>query len=230
MERRFERDANLPAFGCDLASLEALHDEVQKSLGVDPELARTRIDITLSGEELSFESFSELTAYGGLSDTITDFYMRVGLRAMTLEQRDFTVSAKSSWSTCTCRAVSTDVAWCAGTVDIGRDFARRNRRWYWWFRGPLLATALQGIPVALLIVALQLTIVGVPMPWPRWLAMGIGVIATAAIFWRQVTLFPFVTVVVRQKESWFKRHSTEINIAAAVIAALAAVAAIFVHK
>ena len=220
VDRRIERQINLPAFRCDLGSFANLVDEL--STYCDPGgSAHTVITVSFDREQLKFDSSNELLDYAWPRDSISN----VGVLAWPKEH-DYPQISFRVGESLTARgrilATSDSEAWNAGATEIALAFVRRHRRWYAGSR--IWATLpLGAIVIALLALISRLLELSQPPSFVLWvLASGLlGWAASDAVNW----LFPTATIVVREREFFVRRYSPEISIALALAALLVALAA-----
>jgi hypothetical protein len=216
MKRTFERKSNLPAFECELATFEHFLNEIAKEFPSGN--THLSINVKSPGENLSFKSVEEMRQYQNLPFRIGNLTVHIGdygwedSRSLYLGNSAFDLPKVS--------AEGPSEAWCAGLVEKMRLFARQHRSWYWFIK-PWVVFILNTLALVALVVGLngpsnyRIPIVGLLSLMIFWLIILYLTFSYGRIFKPFVLISGF-------KESWLKKHSTEITIAAAIVSALAA--------
>ncbi len=215
MKRSFERRSKLPAFACELATFENLLNEMAEEFpSKSPKLS---ISVSLSGEDLTFESIEEIRQYNALPSRISNLSVRLGEYAQegtrSLSVRSGIMDLPQVY------ADGPSEAWCAGLVEKTRLFARHHRRWYWFIK-PWVVWLLTVVTGGFLSFGAtgpekyRLSKIGLGSLLIFWLI-------TWYLFFSYGRIFKPMVLITNLEESWLKRYSTELTIAAAVVSALA---------
>ncbi|WNG57401.1 hypothetical protein F0U59_23520 [Archangium gephyra] len=179
------------------------------------------------GQRLVFNSFDEIRQCPDLPSSFDNVVVFVEAPEEKDDDRMFTFACHSRSVACRVSASGPSESWCAGVVDLARGFARQHRLPY-----PF-------IPFGWVTAAATVVVVGSglyrPMGLndsitpPMWfLASGSVLAALLVVLLAHSRLFPPFTLVLQNEDRWWKKHNTELTLAATVIAAIAAVASVLV--
>ena len=226
MRREIEKDAILNPTSCDLPEFGSLLRAVVAAFGAS--LPVPSIKVSLPGEVLEFDDIDDLLESADrLPSRITN--ISVGFIDHALDD------SRSCWirvwfGYLRVSASGTDPVWCAGVVDLARDFAQRHSRWY--------SYAIRRILRILSYFLIGFVVVGAgKIAWRNLdaptIALALAVLAAiAAVLGAYIfddRLFPSVSISVRQEPSFLKRYQTEITVIAAAVSAVAAFLAILLR-
>jgi len=209
-----------------------------------PRTLHVSISVDLPGQDLSFESVDEMRTYGALPASVTKLSLSIWdaspyITALTNTERTLTVTAPvppderrhmhlhmtwSNFSYVTAEAPSE--AWCAGIVEKTKTFARNQRVWYWFIK-PWMVLTLSTIAGYLAIVPFNLTNFSARnITSGTFITSGtlfVFCMITAYIYFSYARVLPPFVLAIHQKESWLRKHATELTILAAAVSALAAI-------
>ncbi len=246
IKRRVTRQATLPSCRCELDELEALENELSKILEevyldrnvaehIEPPevhfLPALEIKVTLENEQLEFSRFAELRAYKEIPSTLRGLEMAMYNRE---GNRVIKVGAAYPFGF-SVRAIGDNPAWCAGAIEIVREFAKRHHRWYY---GPrMLIVTIASLELLIIFPFRNLHVTKDSSPFVQFFSafvtgllgmLFVGVVLIA--LWlktRPMAFEPFV-VRLKQEEAFWRRYDTEILLSLTAIPALAIIGSLVV--
>lgn len=206
----------MPAFACELATFEHFLNEMAKEFpSGNPSVS---ISVKMPGESLSFKSVEEMRQYQALPFRISNLTVQIG-DYLSKDARHLYLG-NSALDLPQVSVEGSSEVWCAGLIEKMRLFAKQHRSWYWFIK-----------PWMLMILNLSTSAavaVGLTSPFQYRLSLlGKGsliiflcIVIYLCFCYGQI-FKPFV-LISGLKESWLKKYSTELTIAAAMVSALAA--------
>lgn len=220
MNQTYSRNAKLPAFKCDIASLDSLIAKLRRhfpgGVSIDVVVNETR-------RRLSFDSVDELAKTPDLPAEVGTWSFRIS----SYDEGNFYELAVYCGLGGIRRAevnvTGPTAEWCAGLIEGVTTFTARYRMWQSYVPWTGVAA------VVLLAVGSVTSVFGSPTrelynrSTTIAIAAGVtlGVVATVA----GSRMRPYPTLVIRREDSFWKRNHAEIGTIAAIVAALAAVVA-----
>ena len=222
MKRIVTREKRLPAFKIDSSAFCLLVDKLVATFP-DPKTVHQSIDVNVSEQEtLSFNNTSEFQSCTTLPESITRFHI-------SLLQGSQSVGLRSSeYQTCSVHADGESEAWCAGAVEVALSFLSPHKVWYHILAAqPLVLRVLlmsifvvsAAFATMSLFSALITPIQGLNTPMS--VSASVGLIPLSIIFIivlaNQNRFLPSARIVVRRKEGFIRRHSTEIMLTTSLI-------------
>lgn len=210
MKRDFRRQRRLTPFKCDLATLESFMGRL--SLQFPKGEARVEFSVDLPEQQIEAYSITELREAEDLPSTITK--VQIVMYGDSAEGEYYlNIGEPGSFSRPSAKATGPTAAWCAGVVEEVRDFAKRNRSWYWFLRSWMFY-----VVFFLIGPVLQW---GGPHPSTATLAVGIG--ALVVFLFLSVSFdryFPTITIRLRER-SQMRDRGPALSFAGGVLALVA---------
>jgi len=124
-----------------------------------------------------------------------------------------------------CAITGPEGSWCASVVHEVERFFEQTKRWYWWIRYYRLGLISWMVFVVLITLMSFGTIKFQTNAARGGLLVFIGTATFLYFVWDW--LFPWVTLQLKDQETFYKKYQTEITLAAMVISAAAALIAVF---
>lgn len=208
MKREVTREAILPPFLLDVASLELLHEKLADLFDSEEGL-HTSITLNLPDETLTFESVEELKST----------HVPRNARRFSISLSQWTVGKSiriSSGSFFNFRpsvsATSSSEAWCAGAIETVLTSAKLNRRWYHWLHslplGVIVLIAFNAMNI-LQLFGIKNFVKNYPEFALAWL---VSVIALTAIWAFRPKIFPGATIITNNNEPFIRRYAGELSL------------------
>jgi hypothetical protein len=215
MKRSVRRESDLPSFSLSRSDVELIWRRLQPLL-VDAEHAHVWLDIEFENERITLESVEELATASFPSGVSTNFT----LHCHALEHSLHLYTALHAGATPKLVVTSQSEVWAAGAREVVLTVINQNKVWHHWLRPNFVAlllflgTALATFSVAVL-KARNLPHVGVAAAG----AIGTLLVLTLLYFGRS-RILPMATLRLSEQENFWRRHSVEITLAAAIVSAL----------
>lgn len=222
MKRSIAREKRLPAFKIDSSEFCLLVDKLIATFP-DPKTVHQSIDVNVSEQEtLSFKNTSEFQSCAILPESITRFYIYLSQDSQSIILRS------SEYGTGSVHANGESEAWCAGAVEVTLSFLNQHKAWYHIMAAQpsiVRALILSIFTISALVAAISLFSALITpiqcLEKPMSVSASVGVIPLSIIFTiilaNQNRFLPSARVVVRRKEGFIRRHSTEIMLMASLI-------------
>jgi len=215
MKRTTSRRQMLPAFRLTVGQAEILERELRSLFQGE---VGSHFSITLDADEYRFDTADEIRgAAATLPAVVHDFSLWVS--AWPADDRYVSLSASGRPSV---SVQASDYGWCAAVVATCEKATRQYKRWYsslraWHFW--VLATAAGLLPGALATFFKAKVVVGL-MGTLAWLLLAA---LLWVIFFAFNRVFPPASLVIREQESWVKRHTPELTLVLSLAALVVAV-------
>ena len=191
------RKSHLPPIRLDVASLDDLVQRVRAHFA-DPADVRVYIELNLGNTIVEASEATELLAFADMPSTVADFNVRWSGKSNDQSQRVKLESRQFMHWMPGVSAGSNSTGWCAGAVEVVRDFFERRPAPYGWFsRLPMsrISWACGGV-----LLSGQFLIVSKPSVYLRYGAIALTVFLTACALDRiQRRYFPPALIVVREE-------------------------------
>jgi hypothetical protein len=220
MKRRVYRSRKLPPFQCDLPELENLISEVSSAFEPAEKLS-FNASFKLPGEDVSFESAAELTAWRSSVSRATD----VTLRWYDWQTGRECRIGKAIWSgQASVIAEAPTELWCATVTELVSSFATRHKRWYWPLAPWIWSVAFfcMGFgPTLLRIFGVKVVTDGLA------LAYLCAYIPVGLFFFRHEKILPAIVVRLKSEPNWVREFNPELTLALTVISVVVGIIALF---
>lgn len=224
MKREVRRERKLPAFSIGVGELEVLSQRLMALFDETPAVY-VSININLKGENLSFDSVSDVVGYSGNLTKISDFriYFSQGDRSVSIRSTLLFGRLPEVY------ASADSEAWCAGALETVYSFLSAYRLWYGWFlSAPLgwVLFALVNVPnVAQIVMKRDQFVPKIVVA--GWVAMTL-VLGVLYVFSSKI--LPSSVIVFKRTESFMRRHVGELSLVVAIISAALTIVGWFVAK
>ena len=211
MKRTTSRRQTLPAFRLTVGEAEVLERELRTLFQRE---VNSHFSITMGSDECRFATVDEIRgAANTLPAVVHDFAFWV---SGGIEDHRYVLFSSSGRPSVSVQA--SDYGWCAAVVATCQRATQRSKRWYsalraWhFFILAMTAGLLPGVPLSFV----KGKVVVGPMGALAWLLLWV-------IFFAFNRVFPPASLVIREEESWVKRHTPELTLLLSLAALVVAV-------
>ena len=150
MKRTFWRKKRLDAFMLDINDFERLWAKLLAQFD-NPKGVSVSFEVELREEKFTFQNIKEIKRCSELSDSITEYSLRLiqDDRFLRLDSED---NSSFGHKRATIWATGDNVGWCAGVIETSVSFLRKYRVWYRWIYSDLAKVVMSFI-VAVIVTA-----------------------------------------------------------------------------